>query len=392
MKRVEPRSPVDDCLARARQLLLMNYPFFGSLALQSEYWIHDKLKTAATNGRLLLFGEQFVLARSKEELAFVLAHELMHINFLHVKHMYKRNRYVWNLATDVLINHILIADGMTPPKGELAPITQSSFACLRNLNIDQLTSEQIYDILMKNATRIKVKVTWGEMQEDEFSGPTIEVDPDEVLTDEQEAAIRITQAATLARQQGRLPAGISRLIDAMLVDKRPWQRELAELMERLHTGWEDENWAQPDRHFVGLGITLPSWYTESAGTLAIAVDSSGSIGPKELAAFWAHGRDIVESISPEKVYFIWCDAAIHQVDEYEGTELPQEIKAVKGGGGTDFVPVFEWVKAHAPDAQAILYLTDGYGTYPEQEEIPSIWLMTTALTAPIGRTIQLESL
>ena len=43
---------------------------------------------------------------------------------------------------------------------------------------------------------------------------------------------------------------------------------------------------------------------------------------------------------------------------------------VKGGGGTDFRPVFEYVKKLEADhvltnLKGLIYFTDGYGIYPE---------------------------
>ena len=48
---------------------------------------------------------------------------------------------------------------------------------------------------------------------------------------------------------------------------------------------------------------------------------------------------------------------------------------IKGGGGTDFRPVFEYIKKKNYKPNAILYFTDGCGDYPESSNIDTLWIL-----------------
>ena len=61
-----------------------------------------------------------------------------------------------------------------------------------------------------------------------------------------------------------------------------------------------------------------------------------------------------------------------------------------GRGGTDFRPVFQWVESEirsggidCPDA--IIYLTDGYGSFPERApDMPVLWVCAPDSIKPEG--------
>jgi len=58
---------------------------------------------------------------------------------------------------------------------------------------------------------------------------------------------------------------------------------------------------------------------------------------------------------------------------------------VKGGGGTDCMPVFDWIANHTEKPEVFIGFTDGYVSFPPQEpDIPVIiWAMTTAWSLPL---------
>ena len=50
---------------------------------------------------------------------------------------------------------------------------------------------------------------------------------------------------------------------------------------------------------------------------------------------------------------------------------------VRNRGGTDFRPTFKVILEKFPQARAIVWLTDGYGSYPEKAPpIPVLWALT----------------
>ena len=49
----------------------------------------------------------------------------------------------------------------------------------------------------------------------------------------------------------------------------------------------------------------------------------------------------------------------------------------KGGGGTDFAPFFKAIKDKGNYSLPIsVYLTDGYGSFPEETSLETLWVIT----------------
>src|SRR5690606_1665097 len=94
---------------------------------------------------------------------------------------------------------------------------------------------------------------------------------------------------------------------------------------------------------------------------------------------------------PESVTLLGCDAAVGSVFHLlPGDCLRSNPPKLGGGGGTAFEPVFDWVEQEGPkDVSALIYFTDMYGSFPQQEpHYPVIWCKTTSQKAPWGEEIE----
>jgi predicted metal-dependent peptidase len=110
--------------------------------------------------------------------------------------------------------------------------------------------------------------------------------------------------------------------------------------------------------------------------VVVGVDTSGSVGPKELNMFMAEISGILADVQPKRLIIMWCDANIGRVDECEDENDLNTLrcKGVPGGGGTSFVPVFEEIEKMNITPDALVYLTDGMGTFPRTApKYPVIW-------------------
>jgi predicted metal-dependent peptidase len=62
----------------------------------------------------------------------------------------------------------------------------------------------------------------------------------------------------------------------------------------------------------------------------------------------------------------------------------------KGGGGTDFRPVFEWVEESQTEPACLIYLTDlCCHSYPAPPDYPVLWVTESRRTAPFGETVRI---
>ena len=136
----------------------------------------------------------------------------------------------------------------------------------------------------------------------------------------------------------------------------------------------DYSWSVPNRRFIDGGLYLPSIRSEGLDTIAVIVDTSGSLLSETLELFWAEVRGIAAELRPDSVVVLQVDAALRDAARYAASDLPEEI-AVKGRGGTDFRPGFAWLDEHGLRPTCCLYLTDmECDRYPETEpEYPVIW-------------------
>ena len=63
---------------------------------------------------------------------------------------------------------------------------------------------------------------------------------------------------------------------------------------------------------------------------------------------------------------------------------------MKGGGGTDFRPVFDYVQQHGYQPSCMIFLTDLYGDFPKHApEYPVMWVASNNEKAPWGTTVPL---
>ena len=93
--------------------------------------------------------------------------------------------------------------------------------------------------------------------------------------------------------------------------------------------------------------------------------------------------DAARQIADCKLTLIQCDYQIQSVDTYEPWDLISSdfsFMKFKGRGGTSFTPPFDWIKEQTAEGSALpdalIYMTDGYGSEPK--ELPNhecLWVV-----------------
>lgn len=133
-------------------------------------------------------------------------------------------------------------------------------------------------------------------------------------------------------------------------------------------------------HYGNMPLIEENEYRESIGIdeLVIAIDTSGSTKPhlvepflQETAAILSAGETFLHHV---QIHLIECDNEVRRDRLITNVqELGQSAGqlTVSGGMGTDFRPVFEYVKelqrkGELTHLRGLLYFTDGYGTYPQE--------------------------
>jgi predicted metal-dependent peptidase len=391
-------------IQKARTALVLDHPFFGSLLFRLKDRPSSAVKTMATDGVSLLWNPEFVETLNAVTLAGTLAHEVMHPALHHHLRRTCRDPKRWNIACDYAINPLLIDAGLKLPEGVLV---ENRFR--------GMSAEQIYNLLESEAdlgednngddqtssTESGTNVAPGNDESDDPGAPETEGGIGQVLdapepgddspsVEEQarEWDVAVNQAMTVAHQAGKVPVGLDRTVEGAAEAAVDWR----ELLRRLwsETIAADYSWMRPNRRHLWTGLYLPGVVREGVGEVAIAVDCSGSISPRQLRLFEAEARSIVEGQRPERVYVLYFDAAVHKVETYEAGERIA-LNPV-GGGGTAFEPCFEWLDERGIRPQTMVFLTDLYGSFPSSApSYPVLWASTGRRQAPFGEVIPMQA-
>lgn len=367
-------------MIKARANLVMAHPFFGALALRLKMIEDPSIKTAACNGTSIRYNPKFVDKLSLSKVQGLIAHEVMHPAFLHHTRRGSRDKKKWNMACDYAINTILHNAGFDLPNGGYL-----------NPAYDGMTAEHIYTLLPDDP---------DNLDDDNDPGGDGGVDDSpnsqngggsksQQNHEEAEWKVAVAQAAHMAKQIGRLPGGIERMIEELFEPVLPWRNILRRFLTEKRN--DDFSWKRGNRRFIAQGLYLPSRLSDDAmGEIVIVIDTSGSISQKELTEFGSEIKGIVDEVRPSKVRVIYCDSCIAHIDEF-GPDDDLQFEA-RGGGGTDFRPPFEWLEKNQIVPRALVYLTDGYGPFPEQEpDFPTLFVINNHdVIPPWGEHLILE--
>ncbi len=131
--------------------------------------------------------------------------------------------------------------------------------------------------------------------------------------------------------------------------------------------------------YGNMPLVEPLEYMETnrVRDFVIAIDTSESVSGELCKRFVEHTFAILmqsqEFGSKVNVHIIQCDAKVQADTKITNTEEMKnylEKFYVRGLGGTDFRPVFDYVsdlqdRGELEDLQGLLYFTDGLGTFPE---------------------------
>ena len=389
-------------LQKAKISLMRSEKFalFSGILMVGRTTIDENLPTAATNGRDERYGREFVKKLKDPEIAFVVMHEGMHKAYRHLttwRKLYDENPRMANAACDYVIN--LQLKDLDPEeriismpmyregehKGKVMGLVDEKY---RGLN-----AKQVFDLLKQEQR----DGGGGEgFDEHEWDGAGELSDEEKTkLAKDVDQALR---QGLMAHQKlvGKGTGGLSRDIEDLLAPKVDWREVLREFVKATCRAKDTSSWRRVNRRFLSTGVYMPSMIGEKVGHLVIGIDTSGSVGQRELAEFLGEVKGIAEEVNPDKVDLIYWDGAVAAHEEYEGTAVANIVSSTKpaGGGGTSPSCVSQYLKEKKIEPECIIMLTDGYvGTdWGGEWTAPVLWVITggNKVMAEIGKTIHIE--
>lgn len=110
------RAELDRRFTDARTYLLIRHHFFGRIAMRLRYVWTERVPTMAVTANMMCYmNPNFACKLNIGEFAFLLAHEICHIAYLHFDRIGSRNPELWNQAGDFMINSMLVRAGLPMP-------------------------------------------------------------------------------------------------------------------------------------------------------------------------------------------------------------------------------------------------------------------------------------
>jgi len=347
----------------------------------------DGLPTACTNGKDEMYGREFVDGLSDSELRFLMLHECYHKMYKHLttwSALSKINHKKANQCCDYVINLKLVdtesfrEQWIRMPEGGLLDVKYAG------LNV-----KQIWD-------RIKDEDDGqggggGGFDEHDWEGAQeLSKEEQEELAREIDEAIR--QGAITA---GKTESGGDRMLSELLETKQDWRELLRDFVMTTCAGKDFSTWKKVNRRYVGMDMLMPGSISEAVGDIVIAIDTSGSIGERELSHFMGEVSGICKQVNPSKVHVMYWDTAVAQHEVYLQDELDNLIKSTKpaGGGGTSVECVPEYIRDKSLNVECCVVLSDGYlGGSWGQWSHPVLWAINGNKHAKpaVGKTVYID--
>lgn len=380
------------------KIALMRNPIFAlyqGVMMVGKTTLRDDLPTAATNGRDEIYGRQFVKELDEKELAFVVMHECMHKVYRHLttwKKLHEENALLCNCACDYVIN-LKLKDIDPDGKYMRMPVKNGKVIGLIDEKYRGMNTKQVFDALKQD---MEDGGGGGEgFDEHDWDGAKEMTDQEkEELHREIDRAIRQGQIA--AKKAGTGAGGRDLELEELMEPKVDWREVLREFVKSICNAKDASSWRRVNRRFIGNDIYLPTLIGERVGHIVIGIDTSGSIGGKELNEFLSEVKGIADEVRPERVDLLYWDSEVAAHEEYDEYSVANIVNSTKprGGGGTSPSCVTAYLKDKGINPECVIMLTDGYvgndwgGEWP----CPVMWTIVGGNTdvAPNGKTIHIN--
>jgi predicted metal-dependent peptidase len=408
-------------LAAARARLVLERPFLGSLVMHLALKAVDArwCPTFATDGQTFYFKPSYVDTLDFREAQFALAHEALHCALGHFARRMHRTHRRWDAATDYAVNMLLLEEGLKAPRGALLDVRFRGMSAEEIYRLlpcdceDATLDRHIADAAVQKADLPAAMRAWKAAREeprgeaaafnaaaeawddagDERQAKQAAEKALRALTPEEREQLartwesRVAVAEQHARQAGRLSSSCARLVRDALRPQLSWRVLLSRYVCALARN--DYSYRRPSRR-EGAAL-MPSLASEDID-IVVAIDTSGSLTDADLAEFAAEINAMKGELHG-RVTLLACDQALDEAgpwrfEPWEPVRLPPEFR---GGGGTCFVPVFEWIERERFHTDVLVYFTDAEGEFPASApDYPVVWLVKGRADVPWGDRIQLN--
>lgn len=395
---------VEQRIQRAHVWLMKHpkYCLYSGIFMLGKTEVKDDVSTACTDGRNVEYGRKFVNELPEAEVRGLILHENLHKAFRHLtmwKHLYKEHATMANMACDYVIN-LMIYD--SDKEGQDVALPKDGLLDEKYRGWDSQTVFNDLKQQAKTKKSITVK-TAGDQEGREVPVQEVvildahEWDKADGMSDKEKEVLAkdidqaLRQGAILA---GKMGGNVPREIENVLEAKVDWREALREFITSFCMDKDQSTWRRPSRRWIGQDVYMPSLIGESVGRIVVAIDTSGSIGNKEIGQFLGEVRSICEHVKPDGIDLLYWDTRVAQHEKYEQDQLENLLASTKphGGGGTSPSCIPKYLADKKIKAECAVILTDGYvgGDWGGEWPCPTLWGITTDEVSAIGKTVHVN--
>lgn len=318
----------------------------------------------------------------------LIAHEIEHIVKLHPirakelgEEYSHETHHVYNLATDAEINEPLKAltkdFGITIQRlNELAEKEKSSVRFDKNdaSDVNYWKLKELKQDLKDSGALDKYTTddhsTWEE------SNGNAEL-AKEIIKETTKKAVENAGGI------GKVPGHLTTALNDLFTSEVNWRQQLRQFFTNTKYYVYTHSRKRRNRRY---GLLVSGRKKDEILSVAVCVDTSGSVSDEELSQFWAEIKAIHKLGT--KIIVIEADAEVQNVYEFDDKKVPE----FKGRGGTYYqAPI---TKAMELDVTGIIFFGDGDSAdQPIDPGIPFLWALVRSSNPPanFGRVIRVDT-
>lgn len=344
----------------------------------------------------MFFNREFIDKLDDDELLGVILHETLHLALYHNVRNVDKNMKLWNIACDLEVNSIIDSMKFKLPEGGLMP--------QRDFKLEsRLSAENYYDAIYKEIENQKKNgkgkggisiegmdtlddhSQWSKTESesemvkqmvDTVVKPAIQKNENDInrssIKDNITEALReVSGKKNRSSRYGDQPGNYISKINVTGNGKVKWNYILNRLIRRTLSSNYTPSFKRTSRRYGEL--VKGKIKNHKIDSIVVAVDTSGSID-RNLHERFMEEIILIRRMFKIEIRYIQCDTEVTQDIKLKRYTNVEDI-AIEGGGGTDFRPVFDYIKQKNYKPNAILYFTDGQGTYPEKSNIDTLWII-----------------
>tara|TARA_R100000152_G_scaffold19671_1_gene12135 strand:+ start:632 stop:1969 length:1338 start_codon:yes stop_codon:yes gene_type:complete len=403
----------------------------GMTSLYHELDIKGKYcDTACTNGfKVWYHPDYWNLCTGPQKVGLIL-HEVLHCLWIHFWRFCNADMRLANIAGDIVINRYIkqlsnvssiIALPPNPPGGKIIytdefgddseEVIYNKLADLEEEKGDQPGDSPGDDPSDGDDSSGSSKSPGGKLSKSDLDGykgpgdfttpPSKGEEGAEEDETSQETAKKLrdkweqTQQsiAQAARLKGDFPSNLVEELERTSA-AMDWKSILMNFV--LSTSTTDVSEENFDRRYIGDDMFVEDIDTPAVDDIIFAKDTSGSMFRDWCAQSCSEIQTAMETVKIKRLWVLDIDADLDDDGVQEYGPNDKIDFSVKGRGGTDFRPPFQWAEEKCPTTpKALIYFTDGDGPFPEKAPpYPVMWMTFRKDPSeyPFGRVLDMREI